>query len=100
KELNPLSAKKAVKAAFVGARTVKGPLPLKTFTKSPSALERAATKVESSGVSNANSTMFFSIGGVGVGLLSSSLLQEVINNETHNNTSKESLVFILSIFNN
>ena len=53
-----LAAKKVAKASFVGAKTVKGPSPSKTFTRSPSAAVSAATKEDRSGESSAISTIF------------------------------------------
>ena len=61
KDANPLAERKAAKASFVGASTVKLP-PLKMVNKSPSAAVRASTSILNSGVAAAVSTIVNSSG--------------------------------------
>jgi len=69
KDANPLAERNPTKASFVGANTVKLP-PLKVVNKSPSAAVRASTRILSSGVAAAVSTIVNSSGAACVSLSS------------------------------
>lgn len=86
-----MSDKNVANASLVGAKTVNGPSPWSTVTKSPFAAVSAATNDVRSGVSSAISTIFW---GWVVTVLSSSLLHESVVN---NNVNTKLIFFGLNV---